>query len=310
MGEFQLKPGLNIVPTSEGLMEIQSIISKQESEEPRKKRPKKRVLIIPGAFYSAELVKDLQRELLKSLEQKFENYDIEVHALSLPGHGKSELKGRLHWKPFNANVKVLEEIMEKLGEETILVGHSIGGMVIQKYLEKHLAPAAILLAPANHSPHFMIDVAKHFLKYHKRTILSFLLNFSPKEAMKRPVTVKKIFYSEEIDTPEYNNFIKNFIEKMSDESIRGLLGAFMGKINYRKVSQTPIYIFGGEKDVAVQQRALKWLKKRLGAKLTIIFNATHSDLVNDELQGVKPMQGQVRWVAEHIAEYLLKSMKF
>ncbi|MFX1254356.1 MAG: alpha/beta hydrolase [Promethearchaeota archaeon] len=303
MEKLKLKSGLNKVPTSEGLMEVQSMFSKREPEEPRKERPKKCVLILPGSFYYAELVKDFQRELLESLQKKFVDHDIEVHALSLPGRGESELKGRFHLKPFNAIMKVLEEIMEKLGEETILVGHSIGGMVIQKYLEKHLAPAAILLAPANRSPHLKINVGKYFIRHHKRTMLTFMLTLSPKRVM-RPAAVKDMFYSKEINTPEYNDHLTALTKKLSNESLRFLLGAFTGKLDYEKISRTPICIFGGEKDVIARERGLEWLKNKLDAELIMIPNATHSSLVNDKILGITSKEGQVQQVAKHTAKYL------
>src|SRR5262245_59959197 len=37
--------------------------------------------------------------------------------------------------------------VEKYDKPPVLVGHSMGGLVVQKYLERHNAPAAVLMAP-------------------------------------------------------------------------------------------------------------------------------------------------------------------
>src|SRR3712207_3600508 len=76
----------------------------------------------------------------------FAEQGFNVHALSFRNHGKSESKGQLRWKRGADYVADLEQIVEQLGTPPVLIAQSLGGYVVQKYLEKHRVPAAVLLA--------------------------------------------------------------------------------------------------------------------------------------------------------------------
>lgn len=69
-------------------------------------------------------------------------------APSLRGHGASESAGALSHAGINEYVRDLERVTAELaGPPPILIGHSMGALVVQRYLERHPASAAILLAP-------------------------------------------------------------------------------------------------------------------------------------------------------------------
>jgi pimeloyl-ACP methyl ester carboxylesterase len=70
-------------------------------------------------------------------------------ALSVRGHGGSGLNG----KPLNAcritdYVEDVRSVINDLPAHPVLVGHSMGGFVVQKYLESTSAPAAVLMSSA------------------------------------------------------------------------------------------------------------------------------------------------------------------
>lgn len=68
------------------------------------------------------------------------------HALSFSGHGASP--GREHLDSFGIDhyVRDVAAVAETLPAPPVLVGHSMGGMVAQKYLEKHEAAGLVLMA--------------------------------------------------------------------------------------------------------------------------------------------------------------------
>src|SRR5262249_25116172 len=69
-----------------------------------------------------------------------------AHALSFRAHGESEGRRQLHRCRIRHYVEDVATVAAALPSSPILVGHSMGGFVVQKYLETHLAPAAFLLA--------------------------------------------------------------------------------------------------------------------------------------------------------------------
>jgi pimeloyl-ACP methyl ester carboxylesterase len=69
-------------------------------------------------------------------------------AVSLRGHGASTLSQRLNSCSVADYVDDVRATVDLLGAETVLIGHSMGCLGVQKYLEKYHAPAAVLLAPS------------------------------------------------------------------------------------------------------------------------------------------------------------------
>ena len=76
------------------------------------------------------------------------------YALDLRGHGKSDGRERLRWTSIANYVSDIEQIVSQLERPPVLIGHSMGALVIQKYLESHVAPAAVLLAPIARVPRY------------------------------------------------------------------------------------------------------------------------------------------------------------
>ena len=68
-----------------------------------------------------------------------------AYAVSLSGHGKS--RGRDHLDSFSIADYVADvaHVASRLPTTPVLIGHSMGGFVVQKYLEDHNAPGAVLM---------------------------------------------------------------------------------------------------------------------------------------------------------------------
>src|SRR5215813_3937052 len=66
-------------------------------------------------------------------------------ALSLRNHGNRPKKNTLLCSLADY-VNDVATVAESLPVPPVIIGHSLGGWVVQKYLEKHSAPAGVLLA--------------------------------------------------------------------------------------------------------------------------------------------------------------------
>lgn len=78
----------------------------------------------------------------------FARHGYAAHAMSFRGHGASTGRSELRWYSAARHYLAdLAEVVESLPAPPVLIGHSLGGYVVQKYLETHHAPAAVLLAP-------------------------------------------------------------------------------------------------------------------------------------------------------------------
>jgi pimeloyl-ACP methyl ester carboxylesterase len=78
----------------------------------------------------------------------------EAQALSLRGHGTSAGRELLPSCRLRDYVADLEQVAAALPRPPVLIGHSMGGMVVQKVLHRRRVPAAVLMAPV--PPHGLL----------------------------------------------------------------------------------------------------------------------------------------------------------
>jgi pimeloyl-ACP methyl ester carboxylesterase len=78
----------------------------------------------------------------------------EAHALSLRGHGASAGREILPFCRLRDYVADLEQVASALPRPPVLIGHSMGGMIVQKVLHRQRVPATVLIAPV--PPHGLL----------------------------------------------------------------------------------------------------------------------------------------------------------
>jgi pimeloyl-ACP methyl ester carboxylesterase len=80
----------------------------------------------------------------------FSQKGYDCYALDLRGHGNSEGKERLNEFSLGDYVEDVLQVMSGLKGKPILIGHSMGGAIVQKLIGDHqnMASGAVLLAPA------------------------------------------------------------------------------------------------------------------------------------------------------------------
>jgi pimeloyl-ACP methyl ester carboxylesterase len=78
----------------------------------------------------------------------FADNGYRVIALSLRGHGGSPASKPLNKCTIADYVDDVRSVAETLPATPVLIGHSMGGFIVQKYLETGKAPAAVLVSSA------------------------------------------------------------------------------------------------------------------------------------------------------------------
>ncbi|MBI2960558.1 MAG: alpha/beta fold hydrolase, partial [Betaproteobacteria bacterium] len=76
----------------------------------------------------------------------FAQAGFRCYAVSLRGHGASHGREGLALHSVANYADDLEEVIAHIGAAPVVIGHSMGGFVAQKYLERAALPGAVLLA--------------------------------------------------------------------------------------------------------------------------------------------------------------------
>ncbi|MCL2829120.1 MAG: alpha/beta hydrolase [Betaproteobacteria bacterium] len=108
------------------------------SRKPRGIQRKTPLLFVHGAFAGAWVWDE-------HFLPWFAEAGYSVHALSLRGHGNSHNPGGIDWYSVQDYVDDLAQVARSFENPPVLIGHSMGGFVVQKFLEEHEAPAAVLM---------------------------------------------------------------------------------------------------------------------------------------------------------------------
>lgn len=85
----------------------------------------------------------------------FKSKGFECYAFSMRGHGNSEGFDRIKKHSFYDYVADLEQVVDGIGKKCILIGHSMGGAVVQKYCEQHGDKVAAMILLSSPAPNGM-----------------------------------------------------------------------------------------------------------------------------------------------------------
>ena len=140
----------------------------------------------------------------------------------------------------------------------VLIGHSMGGYVVQKYLESHSVPAGVLLASIPTSG--IIGMLLRMLKRHPVSTLKALLLLNPWYFVSTPALAKDYLFSD--DYPD-DKFLE-YYPYIQPESFRLALEAAIFKLPRPRRIHTPLLVLGAEDDrvfsVSEQQKTARAYK--------------------------------------------------
>lgn len=235
------------------------------------KQPKERKYVTPllfqhGAWHGAWCW-DLWMDYFASL-------GYEVHALSLPGHGNSSMnKAHINFYTLKDYVDVLAGEIEKVSPKPVVIGHSLGGAILQRYLENYQLPGAVLLTtlPASGMFQMMVRFTRRHPLY---TLIQFLtLNNS----FKTPALAHEAFLNQktEIDVTAFQKRLVR--ESMGPQR----LWFPLTKVNAEK---TPALVVGAENDIIFSIEEQESTAKKYNGKCVIVKNQAHNLMIESGWQ--------------------------
>jgi pimeloyl-ACP methyl ester carboxylesterase len=174
-------------------------------------------------------------------------------AVSLRGHGKSTLNQRLRGCSAADYVDDVRSVADGLPTPPVLIGHSLGGYLVQKYLESSPAPAGVLLASMSARAGIAMSLRQY--KRYPRFMTTYTVTGKGLSLFDDPERTREFLFS--ANTPDAD--VVRYRALLQEESQRAILDGMMFNTARPKRISTPLLILAAEYDGAVtvsEQRAL------------------------------------------------------
>ncbi len=204
---------------------------------PSRKTGKPALLFVHGAFAGGWMWSETFMPFLAEA-------GYPCYALSLRGHGGSEGHDHIDWHSIADYVDDVKKVVDWLGEPPILIGHSMGGFVVQKYLEHRPAPAVALICSV--PPQGLIASQFHLLLSKPHLFLE--LNRILSGEYTDTATLREALFAGEVD----EGMLAAWLTRMQNESHRALLDMTMHNLHNLFAMHSPLMLnLGAEEDVLV-----------------------------------------------------------
>jgi len=200
----------------------------------------------------------------------FSKLGYHCHAVDLSGHGASEGRAELNSYDLDHYAADVAQVVAGLPVPPVLIGHSMGALVVQRYLEKGNAAALIMMAPvpttglagcsarmAHSQPDFLVEAGRAVRgKYTEKTAR----------------VMREVYFSPDV-TPEQFAAFKPLVQDESMTAVTEMMALAMRPP--RRRPKLPALVMGGELDALFPANMLHFTASGWNAETCVIPRAGH-----------------------------------
>lgn len=199
----------------------------------------------------------------------FQQHGYDCIALDLSGHGKSQRKLELQSLTIDDYVDDLSSVINNLDQQVTLVGHSMGCRVIERYLKKGQANAAVFLSPvpttgtANCA---VLLAMRHPLFFNALSEIT-----EGKVTQKSIDLMTKVYFSPQTQPSE----TLKFLPMVGPESMSAIAEMAIPEFTFTNRTKVPSLVVGGDCDAVFPSSLLHFMASAWNAKMLKIKGAGH-----------------------------------
>lgn len=218
----------------------------------------------------------------------FAQHGFAGHAVNLRGHGDSDGRERLRWTRIADYVEDVASAIRQLPSPPVLIGHSMGGFVIQKYLEDDHAAGAVLLSSP--PPAGLVRTTFRIARRRPFVFARVNLTLSLLPVIATPQLAREAFFSADLPDEE----LHAYWQLMQDESYMAFLDMVALDLPTPAKVKTPLLILGAARDNMLTPREVAATARAYDTQAEIIPDVAHNSML------------ELRWqtVAERILVWL------
>jgi len=211
----------------------------------------------------------------------FAGLGFNCHALDLSGHGLSEGGDRLDDFGIDDFVVDLRQVLAGLPDNVVLIGHSMGCSVIERYLERATARAAVFMAPVPPSG-TQGSIMRIALRHPK--LFTELSSLGSSQISDKSLEMLRDVYFSPATEPEELLEFAHLIQPESERAISDML--MLGMRLHRAFAKLPVLVIGGQDDAVFPPSTIGHSAVRWGARHKRIANCGHMLMLEHQWHNV------------------------
>jgi len=235
---------------------------------PKELKSEKPFLFLHGMYHGAWYYS-------KNFLPYLEKIGYKAYALSFSNHGNSEKRKNSNLLTIKQYVEDVKKAIQFIGKEPHLVGHSMGGYVIQKYLETNKNESNVLLASV--PPFGNWGTTFNVLKKFPLTFIKANLALN----LKTLVMNKKLYLNLMFSNTQTFDEVEKYYNMLDNESFAAYFGMLGFNLIRPKKIKSKIIVMGGKIDNAIVLKEVEKTAKIYNTK-PIIFEGVCHDMMLDK----------------------------
>ena len=239
---------------------------KDKPEIPKKNQPA--LVFVHGAWHGAWC---WQEHFIPF----FTKNGYECYTFDLPNHGANKDQKGINQYRIADYLNYLELALAAINKPVILIGHSMGGYIIQKYLEKKDCKAAILIAPVPCKPIWRLFFK--MLWSQPLAMLKMMTTFDLFHLVNSKEKAGHLLFSDKLSIAEK----EVYTQKLGSESFQVMVFDFLfSSIKRRKNLAIPVLVQCAGKDKVVSLRETKYTSRFQQADYQFFKDMAHDVMVD------------------------------
>lgn len=206
----------------------------------------------------------------------FSRHGYPTVAFSLRGHGDSDGRTGLDGASLADFVADLRSVLDSLDRPAVLVGHSMGGMVVQKYLEDGEAAGLVLMASVG--PWGLIESSWHMMLANPGLMAGIAMAQSWGKSFLNPAVLYHGLFATDVPARRADTYFQRF----QPESQRVIFDMTWLDVPCRPPAHPlPALVMGAERDAFIPASMVRRTARWLDAEEIIVPGMAHAMMLEE-----------------------------
>lgn len=201
-------------------------------------------------------------------------------AVSFRGHGGSAIDKPLLRCSVEDYVEDVRSVADSLPAEPVVIGHSMGGLIVQKYLEDRPAPAGVLMASI--PPQGNYGSSLRWLRSHPWQAIKMAVTGKSLRYINTPELAREKFFSDH--TPE--DQVLECAARLQEDSARVSIDCLMLNLPRPARVTAPLLVLGAEQDGAHTRKEVQATARAYGTEAEFFPGMGHNMMLEPGWESV------------------------